>query len=161
MNTKKTVFVCMLLMSFLYSCKKEPLESKKQLSIESSKNEIDKGAVIQKMLKEFYSAYIKEFANENIAESERKLDSIEIKFCTKSLLDSISNEFEHNELDYNPFVKAQDVSLDWIETLTVSKLSGSENKFNVQYLDKYSGKAINIYLTVVEENGSFKISSLR
>ncbi|MGM8360736.1 DUF3828 domain-containing protein [Flavobacterium sp. ARAG 55.4] len=137
------------------------MESNKQMSIESSKNEIDKDAAIQKMLKEFYSVYIKEFTNEKIAESERKLDSIEIKFCTKSLLDSISNEFEHNELDYNPFVKAQDASLDWIETLTVSRLSGSKNKFNVQYLDKYSGNATSIHVTVINEKGIFKISSLK
>ncbi|MBA0883369.1 DUF3828 domain-containing protein [Flavobacterium undicola] len=161
MNNKIFFCINLLVVLFLYSCKKEPLEPKRALKTEESNNSIENGEQIEKILTAFYTSYLEQFSNQNLKESEKKLDSIKVKYCTKSLLDGISNEFENNELDYDPFIKAQDASSDMIETLTVNKIAGSENKFHVQYLDKYSGHKTDILVTVVDENGSFKISSLK
>ena len=160
MNYRAIFLICSLMVSFLYSCKKEQLKPKVALKTEHSIN-IGTNHKIEKMLIAFYSSYLKEFVNENLQESEGKLDSIKVKYCTKSLLDSISNEFENNELDHDPFIKAQDASSDMMATLTVKKIANSENKFNVQYFEKYAGHRTNIVVTVVDENGSFKISSLK
>lgn len=160
MNYRVIFLIFSLAVSFLYSCKKEQLKPKVALQTEHSIS-IVTNQKIEKMLMAFYSSYLKEFVNENFQESEEKLDSIKAKYCTKSLLDSISNEFENNELDYDPFIKAQDVSSDMIATLTVNKVANSENKFNVQYFEKYSGHKTNIVVTVIDENGSFKISTLK
>lgn len=156
----KTIFISLFMISFLNSCKKEELKTKVALKTENTIS-LEANQQIEKMLVTFYSSYLKEFSNENLHESERKLDSIKVKYCTKSLLDSISNEFENNGLDYDPFIKAQDVSSAMMESLIVKKISDSENKFKVQYFEKDSGNQTNIFVSVVNENGSFKISSLK
>ncbi|KDN55235.1 DUF3828 domain-containing protein [Flavobacterium seoulense] len=161
MNYRKIFCIKLVVILLLCSCKKEQFESNPVLENEKSNITVATDKQVEKMVTTFYKSYLEEFSNQDLKESERKLDSIKEKYCTKTLLDSISNEFENNELDYDPFIKGQDVSKDVINSLSVSKVEGSENKFKVNYLDKFSDDKVVILVTVIDENGSFKISYLK
>lgn len=127
MNYRKIFWIKLLVILFLYSCKKEQIVSNAELKTEKS-NTIKTDKQMEKMLMTFYTSYLQEFSNQNLKESERKLDSIKDRYCTKTLLDSISNEFENNELDYDPFIKAQDVSVNMIKSLSINKVEEYEKK---------------------------------
>lgn len=113
------------------------------------------------MLMNFYKAYINELANtKDLKETEKHLKTIKEKYCVKSLIDSINNEFE-NGLDYDPFIKAQDIDSNILQTLSVTDIANSKNQYLIKYRDSFSNKEIEIYTTVIEVDGQFKIVSIK
>lgn len=159
-KSRKTLNAFLFTICFsLFSCNGKQ-DSKIGLETNNKNNDVENDIKIERMLTNFYTAYIKEIASGDL-KFEKKLDSLKNLNCTKILLDSIANEFEENELDYDPFINAQDASMEMIKTLSIKKINNSKNKFNVQYLDEYSGRKTNMKITIVEENGDFKISSLK
>ena len=106
------------------------------------------------MLKSFYSSYITENAKMplNIA----KIKSIEEKYCTINLLSKLENQ----ELDYDPFLKAQDSNIDWLKTLTIKRDSTKQDLYNVSYIEIYSNTKVTIKLIVIKQEEFYKIDSV-
>jgi len=156
---KKTYFASiLLLLQLVISCKEN--DKKDKLDLDNQKVEFSESE-IKKMIKEFYTAYITQSLdtispNKNI----EKLDSISQIYCTKSLLDSIKNEFENNELDYDPIINGQDTHPEMLKTMMINK-NKKVNKYNVMFLsDTYDSSFEEVNLTIVKEGNKYKISSL-
>jgi len=112
------------------------------------------------MLSKFYKSYISEIASSrDLKLMEIRLDSLKKIYCTKSLIDSVNVEFEDG-LDYDPFINAQDADPKMLETLSVSYIKNSKNKYVVKYKNDFSKTETKIYVKVIDNNGQFKISSL-
>jgi hypothetical protein len=112
----------------------------------------DKQIVI--FLKEFYTNYINE--NSKMPRNEKNIDKIKRKYCTNNLINKINNE----ELDFDPFLNAQDCQEEFLKTLSINKGAGEFDTYVVSYMDDYSKTKITIELTVVIEKDGFKIDSI-
>ena len=117
---KKTYFASiLLLLQLVISCKENDKTDK--LDVNNQKVEFS-DTEIKQMIKEFYTAYITQ-SLDTIAPNKNieKLDSISQIYCTKFLLDSIKNEFENNELDYDPIINGQDTHPEMLKTMMINK----------------------------------------
>ena len=150
MKKSKVYLLSLLCFIILSSCKTD-------VNGEYSETEIEN------MIRKFYIAYISEsISSIPASELQKKLDSITQIYCTKSLLDSIDNEFKNNELDYDPFLNAQDSSPEMLKTLSIHKRSQKENIYTVMYLsDKYDSTFTKIYLTISKIDGKYKVSGIK
>jgi hypothetical protein len=108
------------------------------------------------MLKEFYTSYIT-VISESKDSMEFKLDSIKLKYCTLKLIKQIADD---EELDYDPFLNAQDAHLECLQTLTILKDPNSPNFYCISYVDNYSKRQITIKLGVVKQKNKYKIDSI-
>jgi hypothetical protein len=156
---KKIYYGCILvLLQLVISCKENDKTDK--LDVNNQKVEFSESE-IKKMIKEFYTAYITQSLdtispNENI----EKLDSISQIYCTKTLLDSIKNEFENNELDYDPIINGQDTHPEMLKTMMINK-NKKVNKYNVMFLsDTYDSSFEEVNLTIIKQGDKYKISSI-
>lgn len=140
----KTIFFIFCLSMFFTNCKK-----------------VDENKEAEVMLAKFYKSYIGEVASyRDFKQMNRKLDSLKKIYCTKSLIDSINVEYEDG-LDYDPFINAQDADSTMIETLSVSYLKNSKNKYVIRFNNNFSKPKKEIFAKVINENGQLKISSLK
>jgi hypothetical protein len=106
------------------------------------------------IVKTFYTEYMTEVSSSNLIEEE---NSIKQKYCTKDLLDKIKKQFSEGELDYDPFLNAQDANVNNIPSLTVLRDPKIKDKYIVSYIDNYSKNRITINLLL---NDSLKIKSV-
>jgi hypothetical protein len=112
------------------------------------------------MLKAFYTKYITAVATDEGPASGNKMKQLQQQFCTRAFLKKMPALFEQTDSDL--FLKAQDTSLDYLKTLTITK-TPIPNKYRVSYMgDVEMGKksAIVIRVTVVREKDGFKIAGL-
>lgn len=111
------------------------------------------------MLKNFYTEYLNEVASSNpISLSAHKLDSLKNIYCTEALLIKIPNLIAQSDTD--PFIKAQDSNRGNAKTLSVKKEARKENTYIVSYVDEYDKLTKAIHVTVIQEEGIIKISSI-
>ena len=144
MTQFRVIFLIFSLSILFTSCKKE-----------------DEDPEAKAVLSKFYKSYISEVSNSrDLKRMEVRLDSLKKMYCTKSLIDSVNTEFEDG-LDYDPFINAQDADSKMLETLSVSYIKNSKNKYLVKYKNSFSNSETKIYVKIVDENGKFKISSLK
>jgi len=158
-NMKKIYYGCiLLLLQLVISCKENDKTDK--LDVNNQKVEFS-DTEIKKMIKEFYTAYITQ-SLDTIAPNKNieKLDSISQIYCTKALLDSIKNEFENNELDYDPIINGQDSHPVMLKTMIINK-DKKVNKYIVLFLsDTYDSSIEVVNLTIIKQGDKYKISSL-
>lgn len=109
-----------------------------------------------KMLKDFYKAYTSEI--ETIDVNWVKVDSIKNLYCTQRLLDWRQNE----ELDYDPFINAQDLNPELYKILNISRDNSTENKFVVtyNYFENQPGYESKIKLIVIKSGDKYKIDQI-
>lgn len=107
------------------------------------------------MLRQFYTSYITE--ESKMSSNEEKLNSIKKQYCTKKILKKIQQD---EELEYDPFLHAQDADTDWLKTLTISKDPQKANAYIVSYLSSYDKKKIVTKLVVVKEGQGYKIDDI-
>jgi len=113
-------------------------------------------SAIPKMLITFYSTYIKAFSEMEPNKSETVCDSIRNLYCSKNLL----AEIKIHELDYDPFLNAQDADIEWLKTLKITKDPKRNWLYTVSYLDNYSKETVYIKLKIVKLKESFKIDAI-
>lgn len=123
----------------------------------------------EKMLQEFYTSYFTVFATEPPGtSSQKKLEMLQKQYCTEAFYRKIPDIIEQTESD--PFLKAQDSDINWLQTLTVIKDEQIKNEYIVSYSydrlvdvnpDKTVKETVTIHVTVVKEGESYKIDSVK
>ena len=123
----------------------------------------------EQMLIDFYTQYITTFSTErDLRKMDEKLESLQRQHCTENFLRKIPEIIEQTDAD--PILKAQDSNLSDLETLTVTKDSQSKSEFIVSYSydllmavnpDKTVKQTVVVHLTLVKEDGIYKIDSVR
>ena len=121
-------------------------------TIIAEKNSSDKQIV--EMLKKFYNEYLIEI--ERMPLNQRKMNLIKQKFCTSKLLKKI----DLLELDYDPFVNAQDFDSEVLKTIKFTKDSKNLNIYKACYVYSFNKKNICIKLRIIKVNGNFKIDDI-
>jgi hypothetical protein len=123
----------------------------------------------KKVIKDFYTDYITSFSTEPPGKShQKKLESLQEKYCTETLLKKIPSISE--QMDEDPFLKAQDGDASLLQNLTIANEIQKKNGYIVSYNynrlirfnpDSSVKETVIIHLTVVKENGNIKIDSVR
>jgi hypothetical protein len=120
----------------------------------------DKQAIA--MLKTFYTKYITEIASSGKAPgvSEKILDGLQKKYCTKALLKKLAGPTRGSDMDHDPFIKARDSNIGDEKTLVIKRNPKKANAYIVSYVDAYVHKKTVIDLMVVKDGNGFKIASV-
>jgi hypothetical protein len=120
------------------------------------------------MLRKFYIEYNTAWANSNGNILIKKLDSLKSKYCTKNLRKELQAEFKRVGLDHDQLINDDYTDVAHLNTLNVTKENGKPNGYIVSYT-VFTKDASNhpiqeniiVHVTVVKENGSFKIASAK
>lgn len=100
---------------------------------------------IRTFYKEYLLGFDKDFA-----------DSVRRKYCTPELIEKLANK----ELDYDPFLNAQDFDDDLLKTLDIKKSNTPQGYYIASYVDGYSKKKVYIVMSLAGHDGEYKISDV-
>jgi hypothetical protein len=109
------------------------------------------------MLSNFYKAYIPTFDMPGAAMSSK----IQKQYSTAKLTAWLKKQFEEEELDYDPYVNAQDADQDWLKTIQINKDAKTPNLYIVSFFDNYEKKRFYVRLFVAKEGNKYKISGFK
>jgi len=107
------------------------------------------------MLRRFYTKYIRTL--NKYPTDERKLQPLLKANCDAKLLARLNDKKWSGSLDYDPFLKAQDVELEWIRSLEVKKVP-NKDLYAVSFSE--TPDRIVVHLAVKEINGILKIKDV-
>ena len=117
-------------------------------------NAYDKKAI--RMLHTFYNVYLSIDPTKDIDEMP-----IRKKYCTSKFLDKYYyHPKEGEELDADPFVKAQDSDPSWLKTLSVNIDYKNPKWYIAEYTDLTSFKHVVIHLKVVKQDTRYLIDEV-
>ena len=109
------------------------------------------------MLREFYTKYM--IMWEINAPNARQQEKVFLaKHVDAGLLKKIDHQFKTGELDYDPFLKAQDVDTTCLRTLTITKNPAQAGQYDVAY--QVQDEKMLIHLIVVKQNDSYIIKKV-
>jgi len=108
------------------------------------------------MLKEFYTGYILGFTDIS-PEGRKREDSILRKYCEPALLRKIDKKTRSGELDWDPFLDAQDMDTTCIKTLKFAKDAAKPDVYVVSYVYPGEKKTSMIHLNVARPATGYKI----
>ena len=118
----------------------------------------------EQFIKDFYSEYLTktnldEYSSKAVRQNYRKIMN---SYCTKSLVDRITQMQESYELSHDPFLNAQDYHISILDFLLVKRNSKKENSYCVSYRYKNQNENERIYveIQVIETDRGFKISGV-
>jgi PBP1b-binding outer membrane lipoprotein LpoB len=116
----------------------------------------------ESMIRQFYVSYIATVAVDDIPVMNAKIKALLTKNCTQKFIDKLPKLTE--KLDADPIIRAQDSDTAVLKTLAVKRNLKKQNAYTVSYSfknlpDKPAIKT-NIYLTVVNQNGIYKIDDI-
>jgi|GEM_PF-2668603 len=107
------------------------------------------------MLRRFYTKYIRTL--NKYPTDERKLQPLLKANCDAKLLARLNDKKWSGSLDYDPFLKAQDVELEWIRSLEVKRVP-NKDLYAVSFSE--TPDRIVVHLAVKEINGILKIKDV-
>ena len=102
----------------------------------------------------FYEEYISELSE--MPMDLDRIDSLEKKFLTVELYKKLKEQ----DLDYDPFLNAQDFDDDILEKLASNEHTEKKDVVKVSYIDDYTSSTVSIFLKVIELENGYKISSI-
>ena len=108
------------------------------------------------MLRGFYTKYIRTL--NKYPTDERKLQPLLKANCDPKLLARLQEKKWSGTLDYDPFLKAQDVEPEWVKTLEVRKVPKAEGMYAVSFSE--TPDRIVVHLVVRQVNGVLKIKDV-
>lgn len=107
---------------------------------------------ITKTLLLFYTSYI----TESLVMNDQKISELKKVYITSKFLEKL----QKLELDYDPFVDAQDFDESWLESLKVVRSKEINGVYEVYRFDHYNQKYVCIKLRVIKEDCQYKINSI-
>ena len=131
------------------SIKRDTIVDKDTIApIQVPKEETDEAT---KMILEFYDKYIrqqdKEFCEEELREIERE-------FLSSKLIRKVNSD----ELSADPIVKAQDVFIEWLDSIKVKKINSK--RYNVYLFDFYFNRYDSVQLKVAKKKDKYIIDDI-
>ncbi len=112
------------------------------------------------MLRGFYRVYITASSQDaDLEKIEQKLATLRKKYCTTACLKQFKMLVKQTDAD--PIIKAQDMDLGVLQTLSVKPDRQKANRYTVKYSDTTdSRETTTIYVTLKQESGLLKIAYL-
>jgi len=107
------------------------------------------------MLTRFYNVYITAIGSDN---GEDKIQKIQQQYSTAKLTAWLKKQ---EELDDDPYINAQDVDMDWLKTMQITKDAKIPNLYIVSFFDNYNKTRRYVKLFVAKEGNKYKISGFK
>lgn len=105
------------------------------------------------MLQHFYKTYITAINNSD----DKLISATQHKYVTAKVL----KQLDAPDLDYDPFINAQDVDMDWLRTLNIVKDSKDPQLYIVSFVDNYEKKRHYVKVLVVRQKDQYKINGFK
>ena len=116
---------------------------------------------ISNTLNDFYTAYFNLQSDPYPLKKQiQKVDSLLERYCTKEFLNFYKNIQGPEELDWDPFLDANYIEIEFLKTMKISKDKEKNDLYYVSYIKKYNNEATTIELTIIKEKEVYKINSL-
>ena len=111
-----------------------------------------------KMILEFYDKYIRQQDKMPCLDKrefcEEELREIEIEFLSSKLIRKVNSD----ELSADPIVKAQDVFIEWLDSIKVKKINSK--RYNVYLFKFYDNRYDSIQLKVAKKKDKYIIDDI-
>ncbi|WP_315100415.1 DUF3828 domain-containing protein [Capnocytophaga sputigena] len=111
-----------------------------------------------KMILEFYDKYIRQQDKMPCLDKrefcEEELREIEIEFLSSKLIRKVNSD----ELSADPIVKAQDVFIEWLDSIKVKKINSK--RYNVYLFDFYFNRYDSVQLKVAKKKDRYIIDDI-
>ena len=131
------------------SIKRDTIVEKDTIApIQVPKEETDEAT---KMILEFYDKYIRQQDKEFCEEELRK---IEREFLSSKLIRKVNSD----ELSADPIVKAQDIFIEWLDSIKVKKINSK--RYNVYLFNFYDNRYDSIQLKVAKKKDKYIIDDI-
>ena len=121
-------------------------------SIQAQENKSEKEMIC--MIKNFYTAYITE--NSKMPIDTLQIDALKKKHCTTSLLLKLENE----DLDYDPFLNAQDCDINMLQSLNIKKAQVATDVYIISYLAEGHEDPVVIKMKVTKKGDAWMIDEI-
>lgn len=172
MKNKNTLFIILVIACIAGSCKQKAKEtSVPQTDSISVPAPAQKGSIVSndttsssqqaqlsgmEMLREFYTLYITE--NDKMKRDDLRIATIKEKYVTPKLIAKIDSAMLYYNLNYDPFVNAQDYDTAWIKTLEIAPVPERTNTFDICYTYNRNSKSCTT-VVLVESEGKYMIDN--
>ena len=135
------------------SIKRDTIVEKDTIApIQVPKEETDEAT---KMILEFYDKYIRQQDKMPCGEfCEEELREIEREFLSSKLIRKVNSD----ELSADPIVKAQDVFIEWLDSIKVKKINSK--RYNVYLFNFYDNRYDSIQLKVAKKKDRYIIDDI-
>ena len=135
------------------SIKRDTIVEKDTIApIQAPKEETDEAT---KMILEFYDKYIRQQDKMPCGEfCEEELREIEREFLSSKLIRKVNSD----ELSADPIVKAQDVFIEWLDSIKVKKINSK--RYNVYLFNFYDNRYDSIQLKVAKKKDRYIIDDI-
>ena len=135
------------------SIKRDTIVDKDTITpIQAPKEETDEAT---KMILEFYDKYIRQQDKMPCGEfCEEELREIEREFLSSKLIRKVNSD----ELSADPIVKAQDVFIEWLDSIKVKKINSK--RYNVYLFNFYDNRYDSIQLKVAKKKDKYIIDDI-
>ncbi|MEB3074018.1 helix-turn-helix domain-containing protein [Capnocytophaga gingivalis] len=138
------------------SIKRDAIVEKDTIApIQVPKEETDEAT---KMILEFYDKYIRQQDKmpclDNTEFCEEELREIEREFLSSKLIRKVNSD----ELSADPIVKAQDIFIEWLDSIKVKKINSK--RYNVYLFDFYFNRYDSVQLKVAKKKDKYIIDDI-
>ena len=135
------------------SIKRDTIVEKDTIApIQVPKEETDEAT---KMILEFYDKYIRQQDKMPCGEfCEEELREIEREFLSSKLIRKVNSD----ELSSDPIVKAQDIFIEWLDSIKVKKINSK--RYNVYLFNFYHNRYDSIQLKVAKKKDRYIIDDI-
>ena len=135
------------------SIKRDTIVNKDTIApIQAPKEETDEAT---KMILEFYDKYIRQQDKMPCGEfCEEELRKIEREFLSSKLIRKVNSD----ELSADPIVKAQDIFIEWLDSIKVKKINSK--RYNVYLFNFYDNRYDSIQLKVAKKKDKYIIDDI-
>ena len=131
------------------SIKRDTIVDKDTITpIQAPKEETDEAT---KMILEFYDKYIRQQDKEFC---EEELIRIKKRYLSNKLIRKVNSD----ELSADPIVKAQDVFIEWLDSIKVKKINSE--RYNVYLFDFYFNRYDSVQLKVAKKKDKYIIDDI-
>ena len=107
-----------------------------------------------KMILEFYDKYIRQQDKMPCLDCEEELRKIEREFLSSKLIRKVNSD----ELSADPIVKAQDIFIEWLDSIKVKKINSK--RYNVYLFNFYDNRYESIQLKVAKKKDKYIIDDI-
>ena len=133
------------------SIKRDTIVNKDTIApIQAPKEETDEAT---KMILEFYDKYIRQKDKMPCLDCE-ELRKIEREFLSSKLIRKVNSD----ELSADPIVKAQDVFIEWLDSIKVKKINSK--RYNVYIFDFFLNRYDSVQLKVAKKKDKYIIDDI-
>ena len=133
----------------IFSIKRDTIVEKDTIApIQVAKEETDEAT---KMILEFYDKYIRQQDKEFC---EEELIRIKKRYLSNELIRKVNSD----ELSADPIVKAQDIFIEWLDSIKVKKINSK--RYNVYLFNFYDNRYDSIQLKVAKKKDRYIIDDI-